>query len=553
MASLDAETDARLREIWKRAYAARTRDDLRRLYGAWADTYDADHEAVGFDGHRAAAELLSHYVPYPDVSPVLDAGAGTGAAGEALAAIGFGNLTAVDLSAEMLDRAEAKNIYGNLVQADLGQPLDAFPANFFSAGILVGVFSYGQAPAHTLDEMVRLVKPGGVIVFTMRTDFFEEDAMGVRSRMDALESADAWQLSEISEPAPYLPKKDPDAMYRIWCYRVLPRRIADHDPDFASAVRNAMTSGARVKRIDHCHIWNSMASRLYDRYIECPEYYLNDAEEEILRTKASQIIGDERIVVELGCGSARKVSHVLEAALEDRSAKPLTYIPIDLSHGALASTRAEIEHRFDGRVAVDPRQGHFNDILPTLPGNGGKVIFFFGGSIGNIETIEETIAFLRAIRDRMQAGDRFLVGMDLHKDEAILRAAYEAGPRNFSFFANMIRRINTELGANFDVNAFVQESTYDEEPSYEGIANRCVNLKLVSERPQKVYIRALELEATIEPGDAIQVGTSRKFAEPDIPALFALAGLSLSRQWYDSRRYLTLAECVRDDSADRTG
>jgi uncharacterized SAM-dependent methyltransferase len=117
----------------------------------------------------------------------------------------------------------------------------------------------------------------------------------------------------------------------------------------------------------------------------------------------------------------------------------------------------------------------------------------------------------------------------------------------------MIRRINTELGANFDVNAFVQESTYDEEPSYEGIANRCVNLKLVSERPQKVYIRALELEATIEPGDAIQVGTSRKFAEPDIPALFALAGLSLSRQWYDSRRYLTLAECVRDDSADRTG
>lgn len=374
--------------------------------------------------------------------------------------------------------------------------------------------------------------------------------MGVRSRMNALESSDAWQLAEVTDPAPYLPLKDPDAQYRIWCYRVLPTKEVDAESDFAEAVRAAMTGDSRVRRIDHCHIWNSMASRLYDRYIECPEYYLNDAEEEILRARSSRIIADERIIVELGCGSARKVSHVLDAALEDGSARPLTYIPIDLSKGALAATAAEVRDRFGDRVTVDVRHGHFNDVLPTLPRDGGKVIFFFGGSIGNIETLAETVEFLRAIRDRMATNDRFVVGMDLHKDERILRAAYEAGPRNLSFFLNMLRRINNELGANFDLSAFHQESTYDVARSYEGLANHCVNLKLVTDRPQKVFIQSLDLEVELEAGDAIQVGTSRKFEEGDVARLLERAGLRLSRQWFDSRHYLALSECARDDASE---
>jgi uncharacterized SAM-dependent methyltransferase len=177
------------------------------------------------------------------------------------------------------------------------------------------------------------------------------------------------------------------------------------------------------------------------------------------------------------------------------------------------------------------------------------VLSFFGGSIGNIETLEETVAFLKAIRDRMTERDRFVVGMDLDKDESVLRRAYEAGPRNFGFFANMIRRINYELGANIDISAFRQESTYDIEDAYEGIRNRCVNLKLVNTRPQTVYISDLDLEVELDEGDAIQVGTSRKFVEEDIEDLLTLAGLRLRNQWFDSRRYMSMNECVRSDAS----
>jgi uncharacterized SAM-dependent methyltransferase/ubiquinone/menaquinone biosynthesis C-methylase UbiE len=547
--SPDPAIDERLRKVWQRAYAARSQEDLRALYADWADTYDEDHEAIGFFGHVRAARLLAAYVPFADVAAVLDAGAGTGAAGVELNKLGFGNLTAVDLSTEMLERADAKGVYQHLVQADLGLPLDPFPSSHFDAAILVGVFSFGQAPAHALDEIVRVVKPGGVVVFTMRTDFFEQDAMGVRSRLDALERRGAWQQAEVTEPEQYLPKKDPSALFRVWCYRVLESKEPHVPSDLADAVRNALTSPDRVKRLDHCHIWNSMASRLYNRYIECPEYYLVDCEEEILESHADEIIGDDRRVVELGCGSARKVRHLIDAALARQTAPPVTYMPIDLSAGALAATKRDIDADYASQVTVEPRQGHFDDVLPTLPDDAAKVLLFFGGSVGNIETLEETVAFLRTVRDRMTPRDRFLVGTDLHKDEAILRRAYEAGPRNRSFFLNMLRRINNELGANLDLTSFEQESTYDEHAPYRGIENRCVNLKLVTTRPQEVFVSRLELNIHLDAGDAIQIGTSRKFREDQVGALAELAGLRLRRQWLDGRRFLALNELVSDDAA----
>nr|VFK24731.1 MAG: Uncharacterized conserved protein, contains predicted SAM-dependent methyltransferase domain [Candidatus Kentron sp. MB]VFK34815.1 MAG: Uncharacterized conserved protein, contains predicted SAM-dependent methyltransferase domain [Candidatus Kentron sp. MB]VFK74184.1 MAG: Uncharacterized conserved protein, contains predicted SAM-dependent methyltransferase domain [Candidatus Kentron sp. MB] len=547
---IHSEVDQRLQKIWEKAYAARTNEDLKELYADWAKTYDDDHEAVGFFGHKIASELLVKYVDASKEANILDAGAGTGAAGIELAKLGCESLTALDLSDDMLSKAEEKGVYRHLVAADLGLPLDTFSMNQFDAAILVGVFSYGQAPAHALNEIVRIVKPGGVIVFTMRTDFYESDAMGVRSRVHELEKNHAWQPVEITEDQQYLPKKDPTAMFRVWCYRVLETKIPEPSDDFAEAVREAMTSKSRVKRLDHRHIWNSMASRLYNRYIECSDYYLPDSEEEIIDSYKSDIVGEERLFVELGCGSARKIKHLLSTALIDRQNQdaPLTYMPIDVSKGAVNSTKNDIEAFFGDRIAVDQRQGFFNEVLPTIPDDIAKVMFFFGGSLGNIETLAETVDFLKSLRDQMTVRDRFIVGMDLDKNPSVLVDAYEAGPPNHSFFLNMIRRINNELGADFDLAAFKQESTYDYNAPYKGIENRSVNLKLVNRWPQDVFITKIQLKVHLNAGEAIQVGTSRKFRREDIGRLLELSGLRLRRQWLDRKDYFSLNECVRDDA-----
>lgn len=536
--------EARIDAIWARAYGARTRDELKRLYADWAASYDRDHERVGFFGHRLTAEVLARHATRHDMMRVLDAGAGTGAAGEALHALGFRRLVAVDMSEDMLAVARSKNLYRETIAADLAVPLDAFAGGSFDAAVLVGVFSYGQAPAETLDEILRLVRPGGIVAFTMRTDFFEQDAMGVRSRMELFEERGSWKLLELTDPAPYLPHKDPDALFRVWCYRVTARPEAEIEEGFEGAVREALESDDWVKKIDHAWIWDSTASRLYERYTRTGGYYLTDVEEEILRARAGEIIGDERLVVELGCGSARKIRPILKAGVErgDR----VRYMPIDVSSGAIKATVTEVEHAFGDTVAIEPRQGLFEDILPALPAD-AKLVFFFGSSLGNLDTIAETVAFLERLRERLNPADRFVVGLDLHKDEGVLERAYNEEEWCRSFFVHMLRRINAHLGADFDPRVFELSSTYEEEPPYEGLSTRRMSLRIAPTEPQHTWVRKLGIEVQLEPGQPVQVGISRKFEPEQIGQLARMAGLRLARQWFDQRRWFSLNELVRDD------
>ncbi|MFP5379061.1 MAG: L-histidine N(alpha)-methyltransferase, partial [Vicinamibacteria bacterium] len=441
-----------------------------------------------------------------------------------------------------------KGVYRETLVADLSVPLDAFAAGSFDAAVLVGVFSYGQAPAETLDEIVRLVRSGGVVAFTMRTDFHEQDAMGVRSRMEALEARGAWRLLECTDPLPYLPHKDPKALFQVWCYRVTGDPEAEVEDGFEDAVREALASDAWVKKIDHAWIWDSAASRLYERYTQTPGYYLTDCEEEILRDQAAEIVGDEHLVVELGCGSARKIRHVLRAAIERGGT--FRYLPIDVSPGAVKSTTAEVRQAFGDRVRVEPKQGLFEDVLPTLPVGEQKLVFFFGSSIGNLDTIADTVAFLRRLRERLNPGDRFVVGIDLHKDEAVLERAYNEEEWCRSFFVHMLRRINEHLGADFDPRVFELSSTYEQEAPYEGLRTRRVSLRIAPTEPQHTWIRKLELEVHLEPGQPVQVGISRKYEPEQIAVLARMAGLRLARQWFDRRGWFSLNELVRDDDPE---
>ncbi len=534
----------RLEQIWKQAYNAKNEEDLKKLYARWAASYDEDHQAVGFFGHFTASQLLARHLGQTETAKILDAGAGTGAAGMALASLGYKTIIGVDLSQEMLEIASRKGVYQELHSLDLGIPLDPWLADTFDAAILVGVFSYGQAPAHALDEVLRVVRPGGLMVFTMRSDFFESDAMGVKSKLNELEEKGAWELVELTEPELYLPNKDQEATFQVWCYRVLPGKAPAIDHDFAQTARAILTKPASIKRFDHRYIWNSSGSRLYDRYIETKPYYLNVCEEEILQNNAPEILGDERVIVELGCGSARKVSYLLRVVDEATESLEVTYIPIDLSPAALEQTQSSIEAKLGDTVSVDPIHAPFDQALPQIKEHQNKLLLFFGSSIGNLETLKETIDFLKMVRKNMHSGDRLVVGIDLHKDEEVLRQAYQSGDENRLFFLNIVRRLNDELGGTFDLSAFEQRSTYDQHESYEGVENRCVNFKLATKVAQTVRLKKIDLEVTLHAGDCIQVGTSRKYRPEDIRQLAADSGLELRRQWLDQRGYFSLNELV---------
>lgn len=147
---------------------------------------------------------------------ILDAGAGTGLLGAALVGHGFALLDALDLSPAMLSEAERKGIYGSLTEGRLGDPLP-FENAAYDATVACGVFTTGHAPASGLDELVRVTRSGGHVIFTLRSDL---PPPRFAEKLDELEAAGAWELVERGDEFQAMPRSEPDVLVRVWAFRV---------------------------------------------------------------------------------------------------------------------------------------------------------------------------------------------------------------------------------------------------------------------------------------------------------------------------------------------
>ena len=200
----------------RRVYAARDADELLARYKEWAADYDDDLERdFGYLLPQAAADAARRFVP-PDAK-VLDAGAGTGLVGAALHQLGYRHLDALDMSPAMLAVAAEKHVYGELFEMRLGEPL-GFRDDRYDAAVAVGVLTLGHAPATALDELTRVVKPNGHVIFSLRDDVHAEQ--GFKEKQTALEADGQWRLVEQGNPFEGLPKGEPGVSFRIWVYRV---------------------------------------------------------------------------------------------------------------------------------------------------------------------------------------------------------------------------------------------------------------------------------------------------------------------------------------------
>ena len=195
-------------------YLAKDQDQLIERYDDAATVYDAAMEGdVGWRGHIALAEVVARHVD--PAAALCDAGAGTGMLGDQLAERGFTNMDANDLSEGMLEIATAKGIYRDCQLMELGKPLP-YDSDSYDAVTVCGVFTPNHAPASSLDELVRITKPGGLILYTLRAD---EEPPDFAEKHRGLEHAGHWQLVEAGEPFPSI-GSEPHIRHRCWVWRV---------------------------------------------------------------------------------------------------------------------------------------------------------------------------------------------------------------------------------------------------------------------------------------------------------------------------------------------
>lgn len=308
----------------------------------------------------------------------------------------------------------------------------------------------------------------------------------------------------------------------------------------AAAVRAGLL-GPR-KHLPPWLFYDARGSALFEEITALPEYYLTRTEREILVREAGAIAaaaGPPLEVVELGAGSAAKTEILLEALLEQQAR--VTYLPLDVSPAALTSARARLRRL--RRVTVRPIVARYPEGLRLLPPSDGqrRLVVFLGSNIGNYDPPAARL-LLTGVAQGLHPGDALLLGADLRKPPRDLLPAYDdAQGVTAQFNKNVLARLNRELDADFDLDAFRHLARWNARRSR-------IEMHLESMRAQRVPLRALGVEITFARGERIHTESSYKLTLVGVRRLLAAAGFRAEASWTDPRRRfgLTLGRRVPD-------
>lgn len=283
------------------------------------------------------------------------------------------------------------------------------------------------------------------------------------------------------------------------------------------------------KSLPSKYFYDERGSELFEEICNLKEYYLTNAELEILRHHADEIsetIGLNSLIIEFGSGSSKKTRLLLEKMQEVAG-----YVPVDISRDFLREEAEKLRDEFPD-LDIKPVAADYTRSF-EIPVNGhadNRVIFFPGSTIGNF-TPEQAREFLNRSANLLGEKGGLLIGVDLKKDPGILRKAYnDSQGITAEFNKNLLRRINRELGGDFDPDLFRHRAFYNE-------GEGRVEMYLVSLENQTVSVAGQTIE--FKKGEMIHTENSYKYTPDEFEELIS-ERYSLKKTWLDSNEHFSL-------------
>jgi L-histidine N-alpha-methyltransferase len=280
-----------------------------------------------------------------------------------------------------------------------------------------------------------------------------------------------------------------------------------------------------VKSLPPNWFYDELGSQLFEEITRLPEYYPTRTESAILRAHGAQLIELCRAetLVELGSGVSEKTRFLLD---EMAAATRLEhFVPLDVSEETLRGAALEIHEQYG--IPVTGVVGDFRRDLAELARGPRRLVCFLGGTIGNLMPANRA-RFLVDLEATMSHDDWFLLGTDLVKDPARLVAAYDdAAGVTASFNKNVLRVLNRELGANFDLDAFQHVATWNE-------AERWIEMRLRSLAAQVVEVAELETTVQFAEGEEMLTEISAKFTPAGIATELEAANFVIEASYTDA-------------------
>jgi L-histidine Nalpha-methyltransferase len=314
-------------------------------------------------------------------------------------------------------------------------------------------------------------------------------------------------------------------------------RVGARPDSYLTALRADVLAGlsATPKTLPPKYFYDERGSALFDEITRLPEYYLTRAETSILRARADEIAALSRCesLVELGSGTSAKTGLLLRAMLDAGTLRE--FVPLDVDPAVLTEATDVLADRYPG-LRLAPFVGDFEHDLGAIPSAGRRMMAFLGSTIGNLEPTARS-QLLRQVCAALDPGDTFLLGTDLVKDTGrLLRAYNDAAGVTAEFNRNVLRVINKELSADFDVDEFEHVAIWD-------ATRQWIEMRLRSTRAQTVRVADLDLAVAFTAGEEMRTEISAKFRPEQVPAELTAAGLEPVHSWTDDNAdfALTLA------------
>lgn len=295
--------------------------------------------------------------------------------------------------------------------------------------------------------------------------------------------------------------------------------VLDPDDFRAHLVADARAGlTAEPKALPPVWFYDERGSQLFDEITRLDEYYPTRAERALLQRHAPEIarLTGADTLVELGSGTSDKTRALLDAMAAEGSLA--RYVPLDVSEETLVAASASIASTYG--IEVHALVADFTRHLDRLPRRGRRLLAFLGSTIGNLAPVARA-AFLRQVGAQLGAGEWFLLGADLVKDRARLVAAYDdARGVTAEFNRNVLRVLDRELGADFDVEDFDHHALWDED-------QRWIEMRLRARRPLVVHVAGLGLDIRFAEGEELRTETSAKFTVEQLHGELTDAGLAV--------------------------
>ncbi|WP_145854852.1 L-histidine N(alpha)-methyltransferase [Pedobacter suwonensis] len=281
------------------------------------------------------------------------------------------------------------------------------------------------------------------------------------------------------------------------------------------------------------YFYDATGDRIFQQIMEMEEYYLTNAEMEILQNQSAQLSqaisadGTAFDLIELGAGDATKSIHLLKSLLDAKM--EFRYFPIDISEHVISDLEENLPKKLPS-LDITGLNGDYFDMLQKAAelSHRRKVVLFMGANIGNM-TVADAESFCLSLKQLLSPNDLVIIGFDLKKNPQQILAAYnDKGGITRSFNLNLLRRINKELDGDFNIDQFEHYASYDP-------ASGACKSYLISLQNQIVNIGRQVIH--FSENEYIHMEISQKYSLEDINKLAAKTGFKPLQSFFDQKHY----------------